>query len=338
MLEKTYDSAAVEPKIAKAWEDADAFRAGANAKPGEDTFTIVIPPPNVTGSLHIGHALNNTLQDILARYHRMKGKAVLWLPGTDHAGIATQMVVERQLAAAGNVGRREMGRDVSPPTRRALAIMAALREREHTGVGSFLDVSMWASALQLMYPFACDAMTLDHDIARVGNKGYSGSPAADTFACRDGWLAIGANTPAHVARLLPHGQRARHAHQVVAEGAGLVPVLPHVARQHGGQHGGQLGVAVLPLVVEQRQGAGKQVSIQGVKRQGHGGVSPVFSCDQTHQAHRVGRMDRRVGEEKCEVHTVSASPRARASGRTLCFTSKKGPHRATGLLKQLSKI
>ena len=84
----------------------------------------------------------------------------------------------------------------------ALAIMAALREREHTGVGSFLDVSMWASALQLMYPFACDAMTLDHDIARVGNKGYSGSPAADTFACRDGWLAIGANTPAHVARLL----------------------------------------------------------------------------------------------------------------------------------------
>lgn len=84
----------------------------------------------------------------------------------------------------------------------ALAIVAALREREHTGVGSFLDVSMWASALQLMYPFACDAMTLDHDIARVGNKGYSGSPAADTFACRDGWLAIGANTPAHVARLL----------------------------------------------------------------------------------------------------------------------------------------
>ena len=84
----------------------------------------------------------------------------------------------------------------------ALAIMAALREREHTGVGSFLDVSMWASALQLMYPFACDAMTMDQDIARVGNKGYSGSPAADTFACRDGWLAIGANTPEHVARLL----------------------------------------------------------------------------------------------------------------------------------------
>ncbi|MBW8302583.1 MAG: valine--tRNA ligase, partial [Brevundimonas sp.] len=74
-------------------------------------YSIVIPPPNVTGSLHIGHALNNTLQDILARYHRMKGKAVLWLPGTDHAGIATQMVVERQLAASGNMSRREMGRE-----------------------------------------------------------------------------------------------------------------------------------------------------------------------------------------------------------------------------------
>ena len=72
---------------------------------------MVIPPPNVTGSLHIGHALNNTLQDVLARYHRMKGDAVLWLPGTDHAGIATQMVVERQLAAEGNISRRDMGRD-----------------------------------------------------------------------------------------------------------------------------------------------------------------------------------------------------------------------------------
>ncbi|MEZ5636843.1 MAG: CoA transferase [Burkholderiaceae bacterium] len=84
----------------------------------------------------------------------------------------------------------------------ALAIMAALREREHTGAGCFLDVSMWASALQLMYPFACETLTHDQEIARVGNKGFSGSPAADTFACRDGWLAIGANTHAHVERLL----------------------------------------------------------------------------------------------------------------------------------------
>jgi len=111
MLEKTYDSAAVEPKVAKAWDEADAFRAGANAQPGADSFTIVIPPPNVTGSLHMGHALNNTLQDIMVRFERMRGKDVLWQPGMDHAGIATQMVVERQLAERQLPGRREMGRD-----------------------------------------------------------------------------------------------------------------------------------------------------------------------------------------------------------------------------------
>ena len=109
MLDKTFDPKAAEPRLYAQWEASGLFA------PRQDTsaeaYSIVIPPPNVTGSLHIGHALNNTLQDILARYHRMKGKAVLWLPGTDHAGIATQMVVERQLAAAGNIGRRDMGRD-----------------------------------------------------------------------------------------------------------------------------------------------------------------------------------------------------------------------------------
>jgi valyl-tRNA synthetase len=111
MLEKTYDSAAVEPKIAAKWDEADAFRAGANAKPGADSFTIVIPPPNVTGSLHMGHALNNTLQDVMVRFERMRGKDVLWQPGMDHAGIATQMVVERKLMEQQLPGRREMGRD-----------------------------------------------------------------------------------------------------------------------------------------------------------------------------------------------------------------------------------
>lgn len=111
MLDKTYDSAPVEPKIASSWDAADAFRAGANAKPGAETFTIVIPPPNVTGSLHMGHALNNTLQDIMVRFERMRGKDVLWQPGMDHAGIATQMVVERKLAEAKLPGRRELGRD-----------------------------------------------------------------------------------------------------------------------------------------------------------------------------------------------------------------------------------
>lgn len=111
MLEKTYDSTAVEPKIAAKWDEADAFRAGANAKPGAETFTIVIPPPNVTGSLHMGHALNNTLQDVLVRFERMRGKDVLWQPGMDHAGIATQMVVERKLMEQQLPGRRDMGRE-----------------------------------------------------------------------------------------------------------------------------------------------------------------------------------------------------------------------------------
>ncbi|MET0173440.1 MAG: valine--tRNA ligase, partial [Agrobacterium vaccinii] len=96
---------------AKAWDDANAFRAGANAKPGAQAFTIVIPPPNVTGSLHMGHALNNTLQDIMVRFERMRGKDVLWQPGMDHAGIATQMVVERKLMENQLPGRRDMGRE-----------------------------------------------------------------------------------------------------------------------------------------------------------------------------------------------------------------------------------
>ncbi|MBL8574093.1 MAG: valine--tRNA ligase [Hyphomicrobiaceae bacterium] len=111
MLEKTYEPGAVEDRIYKAWLDAQAFKAGAGARPGAETFTIVIPPPNVTGSLHIGHALNNTIQDVLVRYNRMRGKDVLWQPGTDHAGIATQMIVERQLMERQEPGRREMGRE-----------------------------------------------------------------------------------------------------------------------------------------------------------------------------------------------------------------------------------
>ncbi|HVY50003.1 MAG TPA: valine--tRNA ligase [Devosia sp.] len=111
MLEKTYDPSAVEGRIYAAWQEAGAFRAGAGARPGAGSFTIVIPPPNVTGSLHIGHALNNTLQDILIRFNRMRGKDVLWQPGTDHAGIATQMIVERQLMERQEPSRRELGRE-----------------------------------------------------------------------------------------------------------------------------------------------------------------------------------------------------------------------------------
>ena len=111
MLDKTYDAAAIEPRIAAAWEKADAFKAGAGRVDGEPSYTIVIPPPNVTGSLHMGHALNNTLQDILIRFERMRGKDVLWQPGLDHAGIATQMVVERQMMERQEPGRREIGRE-----------------------------------------------------------------------------------------------------------------------------------------------------------------------------------------------------------------------------------
>ena len=110
MMEKTFDFAAVEARIAEYWEREGAFRSGRPERAGAEPFCIVIPPPNVTGNLHMGHALNNTLQDVLARYWRMKGRDVLWQPGTDHAGIATQMVVERRLAELGNESRREMGR------------------------------------------------------------------------------------------------------------------------------------------------------------------------------------------------------------------------------------
>src|SRR5690348_17990247 len=109
MLDKTFNPNDVEGRIYAQWEASGAFRAG--RRPDAEPFCIVIPPPNVTGSLHLGHALNNTLQDILARFERMRGRDVLWQPGTDHAGIATQMVVERQLMERQQPGRRAMGRE-----------------------------------------------------------------------------------------------------------------------------------------------------------------------------------------------------------------------------------
>ncbi len=110
-MEKTFNAAEAEARISARWTEARAFRAGANAKPGHPAFSIMIPPPNVTGSLHMGHAFNNTLQDILTRWHRMKGDDTLWQPGTDHAGIATQMVTEREMALHQEPTRREMGRE-----------------------------------------------------------------------------------------------------------------------------------------------------------------------------------------------------------------------------------
>jgi valyl-tRNA synthetase len=108
MLDVNFDPRAVESRLYDAWEGAGLFKPKGEGEP----FSIVIPPPNVTGSLHLGHALNATLQDILARFERMRGKDVLWQPGMDHAGIATQIVVERQLAEGGaNMDRRALGRE-----------------------------------------------------------------------------------------------------------------------------------------------------------------------------------------------------------------------------------
>jgi len=111
MMEKTFDPSAVEARISARWDEEGAFRAGRPERRDAKPYTIVIPPPNVTGSLHMGHALNNTIQDILCRFERMRGRDVLWQPGTDHAGIATQMVVERKLAAEGRPDRRTLGRE-----------------------------------------------------------------------------------------------------------------------------------------------------------------------------------------------------------------------------------
>jgi valyl-tRNA synthetase len=110
MIEKNYQPADIEGRMSRIWEESGAFKAGRPERRDAKPFTIVIPPPNVTGSLHMGHALNNTLQDILCRFERMRGRDVLWQPGTDHAGIATQMVVERQLMERQQPGRRDLGR------------------------------------------------------------------------------------------------------------------------------------------------------------------------------------------------------------------------------------
>jgi valyl-tRNA synthetase len=111
MLDKTYQPQKIEGDIYRAWQKASAFVAGRPDRVQAKPFAIVIPPPNVTGSLHMGHALNNTLQDVLVRFERMRGRDVLWQPGTDHAGIATQMVVERQLMERQEPNRRVMGRE-----------------------------------------------------------------------------------------------------------------------------------------------------------------------------------------------------------------------------------
>ena len=109
-LTKMYSPAEAERDVRARWEAANAFAVEPTTSPEDPTYSIVIPPPNVTAALHLGHALNNTLQDVLTRYHRMRGDRTLWMPGTDHAGIATQTVVEKRLLSQG-IKRLEMGRE-----------------------------------------------------------------------------------------------------------------------------------------------------------------------------------------------------------------------------------
>ncbi|MED5265492.1 MAG: class I tRNA ligase family protein, partial [Actinomycetota bacterium] len=108
-LPPAYNPSETETVVSAAWKQHNVFHADANESE-DPTYSIVIPPPNVTAALHLGHALNNTLQDVLIRFHRMKGKSTLWMPGTDHAGIATQTVVEKRLLTQGT-SRLEIGRE-----------------------------------------------------------------------------------------------------------------------------------------------------------------------------------------------------------------------------------
>src|SRR6266508_469094 len=107
-MPSAYDPRAVEQRLYDFWEGNGYFQA--DIEPGKPAFTIIMPPPNVTGELHLGHALTAAVEDALIRWHRMRGDATLWLPGTDHAGIATQMVVERELAKEG-LTRHDLGRE-----------------------------------------------------------------------------------------------------------------------------------------------------------------------------------------------------------------------------------
>src|SRR2546430_11750709 len=109
-LPKTYDPAAIEPRWTEYWVKERLFEVPTPALKPAEVFTILLPPPNVTGRLHMGHMLNQTEMDIIIRWHRMRGDLTLWLPGTDHAGIATQMMVERQLRSEGK-SRQELGRE-----------------------------------------------------------------------------------------------------------------------------------------------------------------------------------------------------------------------------------
>jgi len=152
VLPKTYDAAAAERRWSEEWERSGLFTAGRRA--GAEPFVVMIPPPNVTGVLHMGHALNGALQDVLVRFQRMRGRDVLWLPGTDHAGIATQAVVERKLFKEKGLKRQEMGRDAF------LAEVWAWKE-EHGGI-----ILQQFRALGCSCDWTRTAFTMDENLSR----------------------------------------------------------------------------------------------------------------------------------------------------------------------------
>ena len=129
-MPKAYDAEAVEPHWYQFWLDHGVFRASLAADDPREPYVIPMPPPNVTGSLHMGHALFGTIQDVLARHARMSGKNTLWQPGMDHAGIATQTVVERQLAREGQ-SRHDLASHVRCDTRRSVFCGQAARNTRH---------------------------------------------------------------------------------------------------------------------------------------------------------------------------------------------------------------
>ncbi|MGQ0612533.1 MAG: valine--tRNA ligase [Planctomycetaceae bacterium] len=151
-LPKTYDAAAAERRWSQEWERAGLFTAG--RRTGAEPFVVMIPPPNVTGVLHMGHALNGAIQDVLVRFQRMRGRDVLWIPGTDHAGIATQAVVERKLFKEKGLKRHEMGREAF------LAEIWAWKE-EHGGI-----ILKQFRALGCSCDWTRTAFTMDENLSR----------------------------------------------------------------------------------------------------------------------------------------------------------------------------
>ena len=163
-LAKSFEPAAIEAHWAPLWEQSGAYTPTLDA--ARPSFSIQLPPPNVTGTLHMGHAFNQTIMDSLTRYHRMRGFNTLWLPGTDHAGIATQVVVERQLQDAG-LSRHDLGRE---------AFLKHVWDWKHTSGATITrqmrrlgDSVSWAHEYFTMDPALSVTVT---EIVRSGAKGW----------------------------------------------------------------------------------------------------------------------------------------------------------------------